>query len=445
MNFNFDLTQFGLGSFVKPSKDKKIIVPPIRRQTNRKQQTTSEWRDAILQAEHQWYPYRTRMIELYQDTILNAQVWSCMERRKDLTLLRDWHMVKPSGVEDTKAYDILNKLWFKKFLNYSLDAVFYGYTMIQMGSIIDNEFPHLQIARREFVSPDKNMILDYPSTPAGQDITEPKYKNWNILIQTINNAGVSSTGYGLLYPVGLLEIHLRNLLGYNADFLELFTQPFRLGKTDKTTEEERDFLEESLSQFGSNGWALLDKDDSIEFLDTKGGNNYQAYTDLEHRLEQKISKIILGHADALDSTPGKLGSGSNEDNPVAVALRDKRNIDAAFIENIINNELIPRMNALGFNIKSKFEFKNDDEERDETTYMAELSGKLSMGGLQMGAEFFTEKTKIPVREIYPDVSGATDTTVGGNEQGKVATPPPAIPPSHDNRKVNSKKYTQDGK
>jgi phage gp29-like protein len=333
-----------------------------------------------------------------------------MERRKDLTLLRDWQMVKPSGVEDAKGYEIMNKLWFKKFLNYSLDAIFYGYTMVQLGSIVDNEFPHLQIARREFVSPDKNMILDYPSTPAGQDITEPKYKNWNILIQTINNAGVSTSGYGLLYPVGLLEIHLRNLLGYNADFLELFTQPFRLGKTDKTTEEERDFLEESLSQFGSNGWALLDKDDSIEFLDTKGGNNYQAYTDLEHRLEQKISKLILGHADALDSTPGKLGSGSNEDNPVAVALRDKRNMDAEFIENIVNNELIPRMNALGFNIKSKFQFKNDDEKRDEITYITDVAVKLSQAGLTINPEFYTEKTDIPVTAVQTNVAtGATKT------------------------------------
>ena len=430
-------------SWTRPTvEDKKIIIPAIKRQTNRQTQSTLKWRQAVIQAENPYWPYRTEMIELYQDTILNSQVWSCMERRKDMTLLREWCFVKPSGAEDTKTYELMDKMWFKKFINYSLDAVYYGYSMIQLGSIIDNEFKNIQIARREFVSPDMNMILDYPTTPSGTDIGQAKYYNWNILVKTLNNAGVSVTGYGLLYPVGILEIYLRNLMGFNADFVELYTQPFRVGKTDKTTEEERDFMQSMLEDFGSNGWALIDKEDSIEFLDSKGGNNHEAYSDFEHRLEQKISKLILGHADALDSTPGKLGA-TGKDDAIGIALRDKKQMDGIFIENIVNDELIPRMNELGFNIKSKFQFKNDEEEKEESFDMADLAAKLSMGGLQMGAEYYTDKTKIPVREIYPEVTGGdtTSTSTGGDTTSQ-SNAPKRTPPANDNRGVNTKKYTQ---
>lgn len=383
-------------TYGKPQKeDKNIVYPQLKKQTNRDKQNTTMWREAVIQAEDQNYPYRTKMIELYQDTILNPQVFSCMERRKDLSLLRDWCMVKPSGVEDKNAYELMNQQWFKKFLNYSLDSIFYGYTMINLGSIVDNKFPNLQITRREYVSPDKNLILDYPSTPAGTDVTESKYKNWNILIQTINNAGVSTSGYGLLYPVGLLEIYLRNLLGFNADFVELYTQPFRIAKTDTLDETEMDRLEQMLFDFGSNSYAVTKKDDEVEFLDTKGGTGYEAYADYEKRLEAKISKIILGHADALDSTPGKLGT-TGKDDAVSVALRDKRNVDAMFIENIVNNELIPRMNALGFNIKSKFAFKNDDEIQEDIVFLTDTAVKLSSAGLQLDAKYYTDKTKLPV-------------------------------------------------
>jgi len=391
-------------------KDKKIIIPTnYRRSTNRTQQTVAMWRDAIIQAENRYLPYRTSMITLYQDTILNSQVIACTERRKDLTMLREFEFVKPSGVADKNTYELMNKPWFKKFISYALDSLFYGYTLINLGSIINNEFPNLQITRREYVSPDWNMVLDYPSTPAGVDFTEPKYNNWNILVITNNPAGVSPTGYGLLYPVALIEIYLRNILGLNADYVELFTQPFRVAKTDKTTEEERDFLQEAIENFGSNGWVLMDKEDEIEFLETgTNSSSFDAYATFEDRLEKKISKIILGHADALDSTPGKLGATDGMNSPIAVALRDKKQADAVFIENIINNELIPRMNALGFNIKSKFQFTNDEEKQEEINYITDIAVKMSQAGLQIDHEYFTEHTDIPIMQAP---TGATDTNI----------------------------------
>ena len=384
---------------VNQPTDKRIPVT-VRKNTNRQKQNTTIWRESIIQAENQWYPYRTMMQELYLDTVLNAQVISCIERRKDLTLLRDFKMINEDGSENDADFEMINQMWFKKFISYSLDAIFYGYTMVNLGSIVDNKFPNLQITRRDYVNTNWNMILDYPTTPNGTDITENKYKNWNILVKTNQPNGVNDCGYGLLYPVGVLEIYLRNILGFNATFVELFTSPFRVAKTDTMEEDEVDRLEQLLSEFGSNAWGVISKDDEIEFLQTNNqGNSYEAFANFEKRLEDKISKIILGHADALDSVPGKLGGGSGEENPVYLAIRDKRNVDGEFIENVVNNELIPRLNALGFNFTSKFKFVNDDEKIEEIEFLTDRVSKLKQTGIQVTSEYFTEKTGIPTKDV----------------------------------------------
>jgi phage gp29-like protein len=391
---------FGTSSPLVTQPVDKKIPQVVRKSTNRQKQNTLNWRDSIVQAENQWYPYRTIMQELFLDTVLNAQVIACIERRKDLTLLRDFKMVNEDDSENEKDMEMINQMWFKKFISYSLDAIFYGYTMINMGSIVDNKFPNLQITRRDYVNTNWNMILDYPTTPTGVVITDKQYNNWNILVKTNQPNGVNDCGYGLLYPVGVLEIYLRNILGFNATFVELFTSPFRVAKTDTASEDEMDRLEELMSNFGNNAWGVFGKEDEFEFLQTNNqGNSYEAFANFEKRLEDKISKIILGHADALDSVPGKLGGGSGEDNPVYIAIRDKRNVDGEFIENIVNNELIPRLNALGFNFTSKFKFVNDDEKIEEIQFITDIAMKLKQTGIQMTSEFYTEKTGIPTTQI----------------------------------------------
>ena len=69
-------------------------------------------------------------------------------------------------------------------------------------------------------------------------------------MKTPSDTGQSDCGYGLLYKVALYEIFLRNTLGYNGDFVELYSQPYRIGKTTKTNEDERALLEQALQKYG---------------------------------------------------------------------------------------------------------------------------------------------------------------------------------------------------
>lgn len=378
-------------------------------QLQRIRQDALSRREAIEEAERAYFPHRVRMQQMYLNTKENGHIFACIERRKDLTRLRKWEFVNANGEVNQKVTDIfchnvkgnsVVKEWFAKLVNYILDARFYGYSLVYLGDINNGDFDDLEVVKRWFVSPDREMLNSVLYDVNGAEFCEDEnIKDWYLYVPTDNETGTSKCGYGLFYELSIYEIFARNLLGFNGDFVELFSQPFRVGKTNKTEESERAMFAETLRDMGSSGWALLDaQDDTIEFLESSlGGNGFQGYDNFEKRLEDKISQIILGHSDAVKSIAGKLGN-SNEDSPAQQALEDKQTQDGNFVSSIINGKLFEQMRNLGFDIPMdvKAVLKNDNEQMEMVDSMAKLAETLKKGGLQLDAEYFTKQTGIPV-------------------------------------------------
>jgi phage gp29-like protein len=395
---------FGYGVAINIEQDKKNMgksVIPL--QLQRIRQDSLSWRLAVDEAERAYFPFRVQMQTLYIDTILNGHVKACIDRRKDLTTLRDWQIVNDKGVVNEEASKLLSKKWFSSFIDLSLDSLFYGYSLISLGDMKDGKFKDIQTIKRWNISPDRYIVANVPYNTTGKDFRDKDVYNWHVYVSTINELGTSVCGYGLLYNVAIYEIFLRNILGYNGDFVELYSQPFRVGKTGKTEEAERVNFENAVANMGSAGYAILDEiGDSIEFMETaKGGNGWQGYDNLEQRLEKKISKLILGHADALDSVSGTLGATQGEDSPTSQALSDKKTKDGGFVEDIVNSELLPRLIKLGFKISptDKFEFKNDDEVQDNNKKLIANAVEIKKAGLQVDKDYFEKQTGIKLSEV----------------------------------------------
>lgn len=385
---------------------KNLANFPARVQLARLRQDVMSWRDSMTEAENSWYPQRIKQQQLYIDTDLNGHVAACIERRKDLTMLRKLEFVGDNDEVDEKTELYFkdkdqNKQWLNKFISHSLDAIQFGYTLISLGDVINDEFPNLDIVKRWNVSPDRLNVTNYTYSISGANFLEEPYLDWHLYVKTENNIGTSPCGYGLLYKVGIYEIFLRNILGFNGDFVELYSQPYRIGKTTKTNETERAELENAVRQMGSAGYAIIDPEDEISFLETAlGGTGYLGYDNFEARLEKKISKLLLGHADALDSVPGKLGA-SGAKSPSQLALEDKQTKDGSFMLAIINHSLIPKMRKLGFDIPEdvKARYKNDAEVMETANTLADLAVKMKSGGLMMDSTYFEEQTGIKTSPI----------------------------------------------
>jgi len=385
-----------------PERNLRSYISPV--QLQRIRHDVQLWREAITEAEQAWYPHRVRMQRMFLDTVLNAHVTACMTRRKNLTLLKDFKLCNDAGEENEQYTKLIKKDWFAKYCNYVLDAQFFGYSLISLGDLVNDEFPKLTIIRRFNISPDRLNVTSYVYSLSGAQFQEDPYRVWNVWTPTPTEVGISLTGYGLLYKVAMYEIICRNVLGFNMDSAELYGMPLRKGKTSKTNEDERALFEKALAQMGSAGYILMDTMDDLELVEGQGGQGFKIYESLEKRCEAKISKVLLGHADALDSTPGKIGGGQGEESPVSQALEDIQTIDCRFLENNINTELLPRLRELGISIPEDlcFQIKND-QEREEMRRREDQSNKLTAdiaqvmknAGLQMDAAYFEERTGIP--------------------------------------------------
>lgn len=413
----FGITNGG-GSSSRAKNLQNIVFPAS---LERCRKDLGDWKDAITQAEDAWLPYRTPMQNMYEVTVLNEHLSACMERRKDLTLLREFAILNANGERDKKWTEYFQKTWFaQNVLNFVLDAQAYGYNLISIGDIKDSVPVNPTIIQRRFISPDRHMVSPFEYNPTGVDFRDEPYARWHIWVPTLPTNGISNCGYGLLYNAAKSEIYLRNNLAFNQSFIQMFAQPYRVLKTAKTEGPERDQAQAALEAMGDAGYIMLDLMDELNFLsDGAGGNGYKSYNDFEHRLESKISKLWLGHADAIDSVPGKLGSqqpsvagGRTNDmsamTPVAKALRDKQCKDAQFVTPIVNESVIPKLRALGIDIPHghHFKFLNDAEERDvqeqdirQKQAVATLAKTMADAGLKMSAEYFKEQTGVGCLEL----------------------------------------------
>ena len=384
----------------------RFAISPV--QFERIRHDVQMWREAIQEAENALYPQRVRMQRIYQDTILNDHVDACIRRRRNLTLLRKFKMCDEQGNVNEEVTKLFKSSWFRNFQSYCLDALFTGYNLISLGDLVKDSFPNLSFVKRQHVSPDRLVVTNFLYSLTGEKFLEPPYDKWYIYVKTPTETGASPCGYGLLYKIARTEILLRNNLGQNADYNEVFGQPIRKATTTKQ-DSERDVLEEALRTMGSNPYIILDDGaDTLELVTQGGGATaYMTYENLEKRCEAKISKVILGHADALDSTPGKLGSVEGEKSPAMIALMDTQSEDADFLQPIINEELIPRMRELGIGIPDNlhFEYENDDEkesfrakEDQSNKVTAEIAQTMNSAGLLMDAKYFEERTGIPTKK-----------------------------------------------
>jgi hypothetical protein len=348
----------------QPSNQRSAMYSITRVQFERKRFDMAMWRDACKEAEDPWYPMRVKMQRMFLDTVLNEHLKACIRRKKNLTLLRKFKLCDEAGNIDEAATNMLKASWFRLFQSYALDAQLFGYNLIHLGDLVNGKFPDLHFVKRQNVSPDTKVIKRFEYAPSGQSFTEAPLSDWLIYVSTPGETGSSPCGYGLLYEIAKTEIMLRNNMGQNADYNEVFGQPIRKGTTNKVDTERAEF-ERALQSMGSNAYILLeDGRDTLELVEAGSrGSAYLTFENFEQRGEKKISKVILGHAEALDSVEGQLGSSSGEDNPVVKALLGVQSEDAEFLQPIINDELLPRLRNLGFAIGEhlKFQYINDEE------------------------------------------------------------------------------------
>lgn len=370
-------------------KAREIMRKVVNVQLTRFGQEISDWKQGIDSWEDPNNPQTVELIRVYNDLALDPHLTAAMETRKSRTLSKDYKVCNEEGEEIEEESDIFNSIWFRDYVKYALDSRFYGYTVIQFGDRVGKSFDYIKLVPREYVYPQKMAVKESPyTTDAIIPLKTGKFAPWTQFI------GKRGDDLGLLAKAAPMMIYKKTTQGAWAEFGELFGAPFRLGKTDVRNDELRENMYFMLENMGRNAYGVFNHDDELEFIGDKKTDAYEVYDKLIERANSEISKLILGSTMVMDQGSSKSQAEVHERTLEAI---DKD--DSLFIQEVVNNDLIPWLNKYhGFGITGYWKW--DDAEKiskgEQFTRDLEL---IKTGKYNVPADYITETYGIPLTEV----------------------------------------------
>ncbi len=365
-------------------------------QLYRARQDIKRLRAAINIAESKTNPNRVELYRIYKDVLLDAHVSACIMQRKNAILCRSFK-IKKDGEEIEEQTEILKQRWFSEFLNHCLDAKAWGSSLIDFGAMVDDKFEDICIVPREYVCSEFQVVSKFQGGCDGEDINDPRWIPWNMFIG-------SKTDLGYLLQASFLYIWKKTTLGNWSEYNEKFGVPMRIGKTAVSDDVMLSNMEDALKNAGSSFWAVVDNNDSIEFLDAEKSGAYEVFDKHVERMNSEISKLVLGQTGTMDE---KNFVGSAQ---VHYAVRqDIIESDATEIEYIVNNKLIPWLNRYhGFSITGtfKFDFAQTMTKQEKAQFVASTMGVFQYDLEWIEEEFNVEISDIVEKEQEPSAEGA---------------------------------------
>lgn len=332
--------------------NKDLIHQLILLQRNRAEQSITKWRSALRAAEDLNRPRRSRLQEIYDEILLDAHINSEMQKRVLHIIGRKGHLINTAGEINPEATELLSRPWFEQLIKHTVESSFRGTTLLQMGELVDGELSGIKLIPRAHHVPEIGHVIIQETDESGIDYrNQPEYWDWLIEIGDHKDLGILNQ----CVPHALYK---RYAAGSWSEFNELFVMPLRVGKTNTQNNEAFRKMEDMMIEMAQGAWAVIDKEEEIEFIDGTKGNKGESFQSLITHCNSEISKIftlaVIGEA-------SQGGSRSKEE--VGERLMQLTQMaDERKVANIINYQLLPRLEMKGYpvsGLKWKWEKSKD--------------------------------------------------------------------------------------
>lgn len=376
----------------------------------------STFKNALQFAENIMYPNRLELYRLYKDVMLDAHLSSAINARKSYTLSTEYIVIDSKGEEVEPLSEMLRTKWFYDFVNLSLDSQYFGFSLIEFGDRIDDEFVSIDLVPRQYVKPEFQIVVPTTSAIEGVSYLEPPYSNWCI--------GVGErTNLGILAKAAPLVLWKRGAITSYAEYTEMFGVPMRIMKTNAYDPDTRAMAENFMRNLGNSAYAIIGTDEEVNVIQAKNAAGSEAvFNGLIDKMDQQISKLILGGVGILDEKSFVGSTKVQQDNFEMICQADK-----VFIENVFKYQLVPFLIKQGFPLKGcKIIAKQDDILTLEEQF--KIDSKL-LDYYEIPAEYFNKKygtnlvekvkTTEPVLQEKPEMLKTEDPTLKVKETEKI--------------------------
>lgn len=389
----------------KHTNDLAIVERIVTQFKDSSRKDIQKWRTAIQVAESPEKPRRDLLMDIYEDILTDAHLYSQMELRKSATLNTPFQVINgKSGEVDRHKTALLNSKWFYDFLGYALDSKFYGHSLVEFISFDGNKIKNSLIPRRNVVPNTKQVVLDWNKSDVRINYADPKFEDWVLPIGKDNDLGV-------LNKIVPNLIWKRNVMQTWAEFCERFGIPLITATTVKQDTDSLDLIDSMLTQLGEAAHAVFPEGTTVEIKDANRTDAYMIFDKKIKRNNDEISKAITGGT--------MLSSGENAGSQSQVHERNLverlGSADKRFLTFITNDYLLPLLAKKGYDFtpNDKFVFNLSTELGLSTHF--DIVKDMMDEGLEIEQSWLSKTFNVPItgKRVIP---GQNQNSINSKQQ-----------------------------
>lgn len=350
-----------------------------------------DWRMAWQMAINIDNPNRQRLYDIYRDVEVDLHLSGCIQQREGFVLSRSFKLVNEKGEEDEQAADCFNAPWFKQLMKYSLDANYWGHSLIELGEITTDSNNHLSYDGVKLI-PRKHVIPEYGRVvkqlgdewKAGIDYHKPPFTDYLIEVGQPDSLG-------LYLKAATQTIPKKNALAFWDTFAEIFGMPMRIARTTSRDDKELAKMEKMMADMGTEGWGIFQQGTEIEVVESAKHDAFNVYDKRIDRANSELSKLIIGQTMTIED-----GSSLSQAETHLEVFQNLVEADCDALRDMVNSQLIPRMIRHGFPLQgTHFEW---DYSVDYTPEQQVAYEQLVLDNYEVDPSYFEEKYNMPVGE-----------------------------------------------
>ena len=229
------------------------------------------------------YPHTYPLQLVYKDALLDLHLHAAMQNRTMRITQKQFTMQNSKGEEDEALSTLLQQEWFTQLVGYALEAIFYGYSLVQMRVIAG--VPQLRNLPRTHIIPQtERLVQDYNADEKWLTFTNHPHQ--------LLFAQRDCDSKGLLEKVAPLTMLKRHSIGSWGEYTQLFGVPLRIAKVPNVAGSATADIERWFEQMGSAVYAIFPTGSEIEIK--------ESWQTDAHKVFEQLIKLINGQTMTMD-------------------------------------------------------------------------------------------------------------------------------------------------
>ena len=298
-----------------------------------------------------------------------------------------------------KGYSVTEIVWNTKSGKALIDGLRWwdqkAFTFLKQDGTV-SEFPYLIT--------DENQVYGEPLQPGKFIVHDARTRSG-----MVNRAGA-------LRPIAWIYLFKNYTLKDWVILNERFANPFRLGKyMAGAGEADRKALKEAVFYLGTDSAAIISESTEIEIIESEGKKaSAEMFEKLAEYVDKAMTKAVLGHTGAAESTSGKLG-GEN----MAEEVRDDIvRADATALSSTLKRDVLTPLVVFNFGPDVPIPSVNFNfGEEEDLKELAETLNLLGETGITIPVAWVRQKFGIPAPEDGEETTKGVAREDNGNGNG----------------------------